>query len=210
MNQEKDSSPRSSFARKAAKKLHVSDIHNSTYIKRPGWEPSGVITRYGEISRVYVMGIIVSIEDNTFLLDDGSGNISIRFFETQDMSKYALGDLMIVIGRPREWESSKYIVPEIVRKVDDKRWYELHQLELKLQGAFSVKLPVEQESQEVVETGPYQKILNVIAILDKGHGADIDDIITHVKVTGCEKIINSLLEEGEIFEISPGKVKLLE
>ena len=35
-------------------------------------------------------------------------------------------------------------------------------------------------------------------------------IISHIKINNCEKIIQNLVEEGEIFEISPGRVKLLE
>ncbi len=201
--------------RKTARKILIKDILTATYIKRPGWEPSGILTQYGEISRVEIMGIVVSLEeDNTlsFLLDDGSGNIQIRFFDNNEkVDKISLGDLICVIGRPREWENSKYIVPEIVKKINDKKWFEIHKLEIKLQSKKEkIKLPVEQEEEQLIETGPYQKILNVIAILDKGDGADIQEIINHVKIDNCEIIINSLIEDGEVFEISPGKVKLLE
>jgi RPA family protein len=220
MNQEKDLSQKSEplMKRKIAKKILINDILSSTYIKRPGWEPSGILTRYGEISRVDIMGVIVSVsqEENTtsFLVDDGSGNILVRIFDnTKSTEKFNLGDLVNVIGRPREWESSKYIVPEIIKKIEDKKWYEVHQLELKLQRKTkAVKLPVETEDEkgEILETGPYQKILNMIAILDKGDGVDVEEIISNIKIDNTESIIASLIEEGEIFEISPGKVKLLE
>jgi RPA family protein len=203
--------------RKTAKKILVKDILTATYIKRPGWEPSGILTKYGEISRVDIMGIIVSVteEDNnsSFLIDDGSGNISVRFFEKPaDFSKYKIGELIEVIGRPREWDSSKYIVPEIIKKTEDKNWYKVHQLEILLQKKTeAIPLPVEPvDDAQDMETGPYQKILNVIAILDKGNGADVQEIVNNVKIDKCEEIISSLIEEGEVFEISPGKVKLLE
>jgi RPA family protein len=203
--------------RKVAKKLLIKDILSSTYIKRPGWEPSGVLTRFGEASRVNIMGITVSIEDDenrpTILLDDGSGTIQIRLFENQEQIKnYALGDLLMVIGRPREFESTKYIVPEIIKTIEDKKWFKAHQLELQLQQKTgSIELPIEPEQleEQEIEAGPYQKILNIIAILDKGSGADVQDIVNHVKISNCEQLINSLIAEGEIFEITPGKVKLL-
>lgn len=204
--------------RKVAKKIFVNDILKSTYIKRPGWEPSGILTKLGEISRVDIMGVIVSKTNegnsSTLLIDDGTGNIQIRLFDDSiDISKLELGDMVSVIGRPREWESSKYIVPEIIKKTQDKNWFRVHQLEIKLQKKKSpIKLPVEQaENPEAEdETGPYQKILNAIAILDKGNGVDIDEIINNVKIERCDSLITSLIEEGELFEISPGKVKLLE
>jgi len=197
--------------RKVAKKLLVSDIVNATYIKRAGWEPSGVLTSYGEVSRVFIMGVVVSKEENNFLLDDGSGNILVRLFDSSiNLENLALGDLVTVVGRPREWESVKYIVPEIIKKSEDKKWYNVHQLTIKLQKKTNpIILPVEPEQNQNAELGPYQKVLNIIAILDKGQGADVQDIINHVKTDNSENIIKSLLEEGEIFEISPGRVKLL-
>jgi RPA family protein len=199
-----------------AKKVFVSDIINSTYIKKSGWEPSGILTKYGEVSRVDIIGIIVSIskEDKTLILDDGTGNILCRFFDNFDMlEKLVPGELVNIIGRPRELNDSRYVFPEIVKKVEDKRWYKARQMELQLQGKTgSIKLPVEQKetAEENTEIGPYQQVLNSIAILDKGNGVDVQEIINHVKIKDSEKIINSLIEEGEIFEISPGVVKLLE
>jgi RPA family protein len=203
--------------RKSAVKIQVHDILSATYIKRPGWEPSGILTKYGEITRVHLIGLVVSLNENSkssFLLDDGTGNIEVRSFESNLAFDFALGDMIQVIGKPREWENSKYIVPEIVKKITDRKWYDVYQLELKLQKLTkTIKLPVsvqEQETDPDMEHGPYQKILNVIAILDKGDGADIDEIVSNVKVDGCESIVKGLIEEGEIYEISPGKVKLLE
>ncbi len=199
-----------------AKKVFVSDILNSTYIKKTGWEPSGILTRYGEVSRVDMMGVVVSLskDENTLILDDGTGNILCRFFDNAGLlEKTKLGDLVNIIGRPRELNDSRYVFPEIMKQIEDKRWYKARQMELMLQGKKgAIKLPVETKSntEENIEIGPYQQVLNTIAILDKGNGVDIQEIINHVKIKDSERIINSLIEEGEIFEISPGIVKVLE
>ena len=203
--------------RKVATKLLINEILNATYIKRPGWEPSGILTKRGEISRVNIMGIVVSLttEENNMaiLLDDGSGNMMVRTFDKtpvpQDIS---LGDLVTVVGKPREWQNSKYIVLELIKKVDNKKWYDVRQREIKLHNTIStLKLPVgDHEEDADVETGPYQKILNIVAILDKGDGALVEEIVSNLNVKGADKIIQTLIEEGEIFEVSPGKVKVLE
>jgi RPA family protein len=214
MNQEKDLSQKSRIKRKLAKKILINDILNSTYIKRPGWDPSGILTKYGEITRVQIMGIIVSTsnDNNTLLVDDGSGNITIRLFENSAvLNDFALGDLVIVVGKPREFSSNKYVVPEIIKRINDKKWFKVHQLHIKLQNKSTVELPISQEQpHEPIETGPYQKILNIIAILDKGDGADVQDIVKNTNAENSEQIVSNLIEEGEVFEISPGKVKLLE
>ncbi len=52
-------------------------------------------------------------------------------------------------------------------------------------------------------------VLSIIEKLDKGDGVDIDDIIKESKFEDCEKVIDNLLRNGEIYEIRPGKLKLL-
>lgn len=198
--------------RKVAKKVPVSDIIKGTYIKRPGWEPSGVLTKYGEITRATIIGLIVSKNQTenslSLLVDDGSGSINIRMFEKPN-EEYKIGDFVKIIGRIRENSNMIFIVPELLKKVD-KKWHELHNLELRLQKIITPKLPIEQTEEQEFETGPYQKILNSISMLDQGKGVEIQEIISHIKIKNCETIIRNLIEEGEIFEISPGKVKLLE
>ena len=198
--------------RKVAKKVPIIDIIKGTYIKRPGWEPSGVLTKYGEITRVNIIGLIVSKTQTenslSFLIDDGTGSINTRLFEKPNID-FELGDFVRIVGRVRENAGTHFIVPELLKKTN-KKWHELHNIELKLQKKITPKLPVEQTEKDEFETGPYQKILNVISVLDKGSGVDMQDIISHIKIENCEEIIHSLVEEGEIFEISPGRVKLLE
>jgi RPA family protein len=198
--------------RNVAKKVLVNDILTSTYIKRPGWDPSGILTKYGEISRINIVGIVVSLskEDNpSFLLDDGSGSVMVRFFEKNNkMENLKLGDLINVVGKPREWNSSKYIVPEIIRKIDNKKWYKIHQMEVKSQNKDVLPVSPSNVKEEPQEIGPYQKVINIISVLDKGKGADVQEIVNNIN--DADKIISELLQEGEIFELSPGKVKLLE
>ena len=204
------------FKRVVARKVFVTDILNGEYIKRSGWDPNVLLTRYGEVSRINLFGFVVTYNDenNSFMIDDGTSSILVRSFESiESEKKYSMGDLVSVIGRIREHNNEKYIVPEITKKIENKDWFTHHQLSIKLQKLNSKKLPVEptqEKMSETEDTGPYQKILNIIAILDKGNGADVTEIISNVKIDGCDNIIKNLIEEGEIFEISPGKVKLLE
>jgi len=45
--------------------------------------------------------------------------------------------------------------------------------------------------------------------LDSGEGADIEDVIVKADVKDCEPLLNSLIKEGEIFEVRPGRIKVL-
>ncbi len=54
------------------------------------------------------------------------------------------------------------------------------------------------------------EILEVIKKLDSGAGADYEDVITKSKMQNPEKSLLSLMKNGEVFEVSPGKLKVLE
>jgi RPA family protein len=200
--------------RMTAKFVDINEINKGTFVKRTGWDPSGVLTNYGEISRVNLTGLIVSIdqEENitTVIIDDGTGNIQLRAFE-EIKSELKVGEIIRVIGKIRENNGSMYIVPEIIKPVS-KEWYKYHGLRLKLQKLTSKKLPIDTNTgdKEEIQTGPSQTIINAISILDKGSGVDIDEIVNNIKITGSEDLIRALIEEGEVFEVSPGRVKLLE
>ncbi|MBN2881646.1 hypothetical protein JXM83_06375 [Candidatus Woesearchaeota archaeon] len=54
-----------------------------------------------------------------------------------------------------------------------------------------------------------QSILDLINEMDSGDGVYVDEIISKLNVKDCEKKLNRLLEKGDIFEVKPGKVKVL-
>ena len=91
--------------RMTAKFVDINEINKGTFVKRTGWDPSGVLTNYGEISRVNLTGLIVSIdqEENitTVIIDDGTGNIQLRAFE-EIKSELKVGEIIRVIGKIRE------------------------------------------------------------------------------------------------------------
>jgi hypothetical protein len=69
------------------------------------------------------------------------------------------------------------------------------------------RIPLKQEERPV---NHYQNILAFIRDLDSGDGADIGEVIKRSAIPNGENIIRKLIEEGEIFEFRPGKLKILE
>ena len=53
-------------------------------------------------------------------------------------------------------------------------------------------------------------IYSLIKELDNGDGVSFEDILGKFKGAEAEAIINTLLENGNIFEIRPGRLKVLE
>jgi len=148
------------------------------------------------------------------MIDDGSGAIQIRFFEDDAVfSRIAVGDSVMVIGRPREYMASKYIIPDLIKRVDDARLMRLRRLELDICGyekAAEEKTAVNKtEDGEGNEESSYQKVLSAVREFDLGDGADFEAVLGLIKQERGEETIRKLIEKGELFEVKPGRLKIL-
>ena len=196
--------------RQVAYKVRIKDILDGDYIKEEGWMPNYIRLIDGtKVSRVNIIGTIVLKTDEqnyrSILIDDGSGKLPVRSFEKYEVfDGVGIGDVVLIIGRPREF-GEKYIVPEVIKKIEDPAWIEVRKAELK-----KPEVGVSEEKVNGVAVSPADKIFSLIKEADKGAGVDVEDIIKKSNISEAEKIIRTLLEEGEIFELKPGIVKILE
>ncbi|MFH0977810.1 MAG: OB-fold nucleic acid binding domain-containing protein [Candidatus Woesearchaeota archaeon] len=186
--------------RQVAFKLRVADILNNPFIRNEGWQPNSIEVAGIEVSRVNLVATVLTrpekeLNQLVFLLDDGTGQIPARFFgDSPSISSLEIGDIVLVIARPREYNNQRYLVPEIVRKISDPKWIELRNYE--------IKLPEQKPSDNMPAM-----ILAAMRRLDKGDGVDYQALVSEL---GCsEETIDSLLKQGELFQIRPGRLKLL-
>lgn len=210
--------------RQVAEKIGIADLKSGQYIKEEGLRPNYVLLKNNhKVSRVNLVGTVVSASSDKgyteVCIDDGSGKISVRAFEQiPAMDSLDIGDPVAVIGRPREYGQEIYVLPEIIKVITEMRWLEVRRLELDKNPVVEdssvaevpENLPVEETAEEtVVEDKGAGAVKEAIKSIDSGSGADYEEII---KKTGpdAERIISSLLKNGDAFEVSPGKLKLLE
>ena len=201
-------------------KVKIRDWRNGRYVREEGWQPNYIIIGDGrQVSRVNLIGIVVlkPVEESnnyqSIIIDDGSGKISVRSFEGDILKIPKVGDVILLIGRPREYGNEKYIVPEIVRIIDDKKWIDVRKLEIELHSKKYRTRGDAVLEEEIIgdkKENNADRIFKLIKDIDNGDGVDTEEIISKANVMGAEKIIANLLEEGEIFEIKPGKLKVLE
>lgn len=189
----------------------VKDILQGSFVRTEGWAPSYFATDAGNISRVNLMGVVVEKEGDGIVIDDGSGRILLRSFET-NLPEANVGELMLIIGRPRIFNEKKYVVPEIMRKMSP-AWAEYRKLQL--ERILRVTTPIRKEKKEVIAEmpqgqNPYQRIVEFIKDLDTGEGADTGEVERRSGFSNAGELISRLIEEGEIFEIRPGRIKILE
>lgn len=228
--------------RQTAVKIRINDLNNSNYVKAEGdWQPNYLLTPHNtKISRINLLGTVIETDENSFTIDDGTGQIVARSFEELPVRPNT-GDVVVVIGRPREFDGI-YIVPEIVKIIQSKQkeWIELRKLELKklyqsiekTEQTEKISQPVENKisdekeekiEKENTEQEEHQKaqglenktfdiIMQTIKKMDDGDGADMENIITESGLSEeeVENVVNNLLMDGEAFEIKPGRLKLLD
>jgi len=205
--------------RQTAYKVRVKDILNSKYTKTEGSASNYLELDGKKISRVNVMGVIVQkLElDNykTIMMDDGTGRISTRVFEENMLlDKVDVGDIVLIIGRPREFSSEKYIIIETIKKINP-IWAKVRKLEFEknvIKGdVFSNNVTSDNENitEEIIDLTPTNKIVKLIREFDKGNGVSIEELSSK-NIKDMDKIIGMLLKEGDIFEVRPGKLKVLE
>lgn len=199
--------------RETASICRVYDILQGTFVKAEGWNPSYFITSLGNLSRVNILGVIVARESNGVVLDDGSGRIVLRSFEEGSLNSVEIGDFVTVIGRPRMYGEQRYIMPEIIKKTSPD-WAEYRRKQISFLEA---SLPKKKQEKRIVVNEPVQptanqfhKIVEFIRDLDAGEGADAEEVGKRAGFPNSGELIRKLIEEGEIFEVRPGRLKILE
>lgn len=194
--------------RQIAYKVSIKDLLEGRYEKKEGLEPNYIVVGNKNVSRVNIMAVFIDKNDEGAIIDDGTGQIILRDLQNLGLlTNMEIGDAATIIGKGREFGNRKYIIPEIVRKVETTAWIEYRKKELSLSPKHEdIDEPiVEEEIGENIVT----KVFNLIKQLDTGDGADYENIVKMAKHDSAENIIKGLIEDGEIFEPRPGKLKIL-
>lgn len=224
-----------SIERQTAYITSIAALTSGSFIRPEAqMQPSYVKTKSGKnISRVHLIGVVVALSDmgnSEITIDDGSGKILARSFENAAFfNGVELGDILRIIGKVRSFNEQVYLIPEIMKKITDKKFIALHKLLLEKSsgGVIGDSNPEEVGTDTSQETGsavveeiavdaddtvpasPFDKLVALIKKLDTGDGAAIEEILQQ-EGEESEKLLQHLLEMGEVFEIRPGRVKLLE
>jgi hypothetical protein len=149
-----------------------------------------------EVVRANIIGLVVDRGEGDppgLVVDDGSERIPVRAFgQVPGIDDAALGLPVLVIGRPRQFGQERFLSAECVRVLDTPRW-----IEVRKRG-----LP------KAVKPAVKPSMLDTIRALDTGEGADIDDVLS--RAGAHQEDLQRLLVSGDIFQVSPGKIKILE
>lgn len=221
--------------RMTAVRASVADIVHGTYSEEDGHHvvsPQGV-----ELRRVVLVGFIVRqyVGQGSFAsitIDDGTETIRAKAWgETQSLEQVEANTLAMIVGKVREYEGEVYIVPEIVRSLDDANYMTLHQLE-RYRAIFTrsgISTPGENESVDDVQetlkpaksksSGSTKKskspgtlstqILRFIQESVSPDGVYLQDIVSHFEKQGSSKSaitlkVIDLMDQQKVREVKIG------
>ncbi len=196
--------------RQVAVPIYVKELLEGGYEEKEGWEPNILVCARGRLSRINSIGTLLRV-NNQLVLDDGTGVISLRTYDTIPGMNIPSGSIVQVIGRPRKYQEELFVVAEIIREIHP-LWALLRKRALGEIKSFSYTAPVQEEEvqEEEFMDNKAEHIISVINSLDSGDGAGVDLVIERSGLGEiAEDIIDQLLLDGEIFEIKPGIVKVL-
>ncbi len=125
--------------RQTAYKIWISQINNSKYVKREGFESNYIELGDKSISRVNIIATVVGkyiSEDKNYAvitLDDSTDTIRVKGFgpDVKKIEKVDFGDLINIVGKIKEYNDERYLTPEIIVKVKNKNWLIVRALEIK-------------------------------------------------------------------------------
>jgi len=212
--------------RHVAYKIWISDLLTSIYQKNEGeWESHYFLIDEKKISRVNIIARVISKylrEDGGyafFELDDGSGIIRTKLWgeDVRLSNGLEIGDLVLVIGRPRKYNNEIYLLPEILRFLENWEWAKLRKLELEKE--YGVRNIQTQEKSPLMNTDEekesgliYQTSrLKILSFLHKEEEVHYESLIKNIGMNEkeVESIIKELVKEGEIYMPRPGILRVI-
>lgn len=199
--------------RQVAYKIMISSILGGNYTKDDS-SAGHLKINDAPVSRVNIMANLVykseEIGYSSAIIDDGSGKISLKSFENNVIfAKIDVGDVILVIGKVREFNKERYVMPEIIKKISNIVWMNVRRLELREDANKKIEVNIA-EGNIAEEVSMDKEVYELIKKLDYGDGVTIEDLVNNCENKDAEKVVRKLLENGDVFEIKPGKIKVLE
>jgi len=206
------------FVREIAHKVWIANIVNNAYVYNEAELPKGYVQANGyKVSRINVIATVVDtfVDGNmkfaSVTVDDGSAAIRVRAFTDgiSMLESLQRGDLVLVVGRVREYQEEVYVLPEIVKCVD-KNWELARKIELLQTQEQYVTDPQQHVQQEVSDKKPKFKVRDIIR--EEGDEGCAAEVIFHKSLYSedeTKRFLDELIIEGEIYEPKPGHYRII-
>ncbi|MDD5178626.1 MAG: OB-fold nucleic acid binding domain-containing protein [Candidatus Nanoarchaeia archaeon] len=182
---------------KPSEKIWISNLINGTYKKQLGeFESNYVLVKDKQVFKVNIVATVINKFQSTdgkyvsLTIDDNTAIIRIKAWneDTKKIINFEIGDLVLVIAKPREYNEELYLIPSTVKKVEDPNLELMYRAEiLKNHGKPESIIPKETPQLEEVKEEKIEKedetettrrsIISLIEKKSTEEGVRVDDII---------------------------------
>lgn len=206
------------ITRMSAVPIQAKDFEQAEPVSKESW--NFFSSPIGIVQRVSIMGLLVSWDGSTGLIDDGTGKALVRSTLPGEMVKAPLGSIMLCIGKIRTVGSEKYVSIETSKILREAYWLTYRKFEAALFRSNKqenevwkekAKKTMEETAKQETKLKEYgeNSLMDTIRLLDAGDGADTGLVMRHLGLEDDSQI-HKMIREGVVFEIRPGKIKILE
>lgn len=177
--------------RLTAIKTEIKPLVEGTYVKGEGFESNYVLTPSGlKVSRARILGTIMTKfvnEEKTYcfvVIDDETETIRAKIFKNVKLAeKIEQGDLVDAIGKIREYDGELYMMPEVIRKIEDPNFIILRKAELLEQKKYLDKI-----KEKIMGLKKQTSDLEEIKKLAQAEGIDPDTAETMIQILDNQEI----------------------
>ncbi len=209
-----------------AYKIWLNYLKEENFVnKTQDFESNYISVGNKQISRINIIANVVGkfqSEDGNYLaitIDDSSAQVRLKTWreDTKILNNINVGDIVLVIGKVRNYNDELYILPEIVKKVliNDEL---LRRLELIKEYGLPKESEIIEEPEPKIEyeeinfnsNNLKNQLLNLIEKNEEDLGINLEEIKIqlHSDLVSINKILEELLKEGQIYLIN-NKYRLL-
>jgi RPA family protein len=198
------------------RRVHIADIV-------VGGESESSIIKNAQFTNVKIFGTVLDkrifrsegkVDYGVISVDDGSGfMVQVKTWgsSTKTVESIGQGDMVDVVGKVRYKDGEIYIIPEIVRRIDDPNWETVRELEIirdhlrRKENKLARSVPFTRRSADLES-----EILRAIERSGSNTGAEYSELINHIEHSSedeIKKTLKELLNRGKIYEPRPGRYR---
>jgi len=200
----------------AARRVYLADVMASH-------ENESGDRKFEDSSEVKIFGTVLSknlyktegkVEYGVLVISDGSGpTIQIKAWgnDASALDQFEKGELIDVVGKVRQKKDEIFLVPEIVKKLDDPNWRIVRELEIiedyLRRNKARMRSPFRSDDKE---RDLRTEIISIIDAKGGNTGIDFTELakcIKHSNEEEIKKTLNELLDQGTICETRPGRYR---
>jgi len=186
------------------------------------FEESRLVNELNVGEAILILGKVRKYSQEKYLSPDIIKKINPLWLKARSLE---LKDKIVSITKLSEIKITSNLEPEISQEILTAEIPKKKPLLQSIPTSNETNFPIEEEiiEEEIIEEEivgdsfktlknedlPTRKILDLIKELDKSNGASIEEILEKSSLNDAEKILQKMLEKGDIFQNLPGRVKVL-